>query len=161
MNVMNRMSRAPVRSGVPAPYLRVSDADAAIAFYVRIFGAVEVVRLREPGGRTAHAELRLGEEGSLMLSSEYPEYDLRGPLERGGTSVAIQLYVDDVDGVFAAAEEAGARVVKPPALDPFGDRLGKFVDPWGHEWLVGARVETIDAPEMERRFAAMFGGPDA
>jgi uncharacterized glyoxalase superfamily protein PhnB len=143
---------------VPSPYLRVSDADAAIAFYVDVFGAVAVVRLREPGGRVAHAELRIGDEGSLMLSAEYPEFDLLGPDARGGTSVAIQLYVENVDDVFAAAERAGARVLKPPALDPFGDRAGKFVDPWGHEWLIGTRVEAVDPAEMERRFAAMFAG---
>jgi PhnB protein len=153
-------SRAPVRLGVPAPYLRVSDADAAIAFYVNVFGAVDVVRLREPGGRVAHAELCFGVhgEGSVMLSAEYPEYHLLGPLARGGTSVALQLYVEDVDAVFDAAEKSGARVLKPPALDPFGDRAGKLVDPWGHEWLVATRMETIDSQEMERRFARMFEG---
>ena len=153
-------SRAPVRLGVPAPYLRVSDADAAIAFYIEVFGAVDVLRLREPGGRVAHAELRFGVdgEGSVMLSGEYSEYDLLGPLARGGTSVALQLYVDHVDAVFDAAEKAGARVLKPPALDPFGDRAGKLVDPWGHEWLVATRVETIDSREMERRFAQMLDG---
>ena len=153
------MQRAPIQLRVPAPYLRVSDADAAIAFYVRVFGAVVIVRLREPSGRVAHAELRFGEVGSMMLSAEYPEHDIHGPLARGGTSVAMQLYVEDVDVVFAAAEAAGARVLKPPALDPFGDRAGKFADPWGHEWLVGTRVETMEAGEMERRFAAMFDGP--
>lgn len=155
---MTEIQRAPVRLFVPTPYLRVSDADAAIAFYARVFGAVAVVRLREPGGRVAHAELRFGDEGSLMLSAEYPEYDIQGPLARGGTSVALQLYVEDVDAVFAVAERVGARVLKPPALDPFGDRAGKFADPWGHEWLVCTRVETIDPHEMERRFAAMFDG---
>jgi PhnB protein len=156
---VSRTSRAPVRLCIPVPYLRVSNADAAIAFYVEVFGAVNVVQLREPSGRVAHAELRFGMEGegSLMLSAEYPEYDILGPQARGGTGVALQLYVKDVDAVFVVADKAGARVLKQPALDPFGDRAGKLIDPWGHEWLVATRVATIDPAEMERRFARMFG----
>lgn len=63
--------RAPFRLGIPTPYLRVNDAGRAIEFYRVVFGAQEVVRLTEPGGRVAHAELRMGDGGSpIMLSDE-------------------------------------------------------------------------------------------
>jgi PhnB protein len=154
---MPESSRAPVRILTPAPYLRVDDAARAIAFYVSVFGATEVVRLVEPSGRVAHAELRLG-DASLMLSDEYPEYGLLGPRARGGCTAALQLYVTDVDAICAAAVAAGGTLMKPPAEDPFGDRAAKLVDPCGHEWLVATRMAEVTPAEMIARFKALYAG---
>ncbi len=49
------------------PYITVNDGAAAVDFYVRAFGATEVIRLAEPGGRIGHAELSIGNAG-IMLS---------------------------------------------------------------------------------------------
>ncbi|MBC5802225.1 MAG: VOC family protein, partial [Candidatus Eremiobacteraeota bacterium] len=78
------------------PYLRVRDANAAIDFYVRAFGATERFRLAEPSGRIGHAELTIG-PATIMLSDEYPEYGIRGPEPTGRTPVAIHLHAEDVD----------------------------------------------------------------
>ena len=43
------------------PYMTVRDAAAALAFYKRAFGAEELFRLTEPGGRIGHAEFRIGD----------------------------------------------------------------------------------------------------
>jgi PhnB protein len=123
----NDMQRPPVKIGVPALYLRVNDAARAIQFYVDAFGATEIVRLAEPSGRVAHAEVLFGgpDGTTLMLSDEYPENGLLGPVARGGTSVAIIMSVADVDDVCARVERAGGVVRSKPALDPFGDRTAK------------------------------------
>ena len=47
-------------------YLGVRDAGAAIEFYKKVFGAEELFRLTEPGGRIGHAELKVG-PATLML----------------------------------------------------------------------------------------------
>ena len=72
------------------PYLRVKNAAAAIEFYTRAFGAKELFRLTEPGGRIGHAELSLGSI-TLMLVDEYPEYGILGPQSIGGTGMSIHL----------------------------------------------------------------------
>jgi PhnB protein len=151
----NATERLPVRLFTPAPYLRVHDAPAAIAFYATVFGVREIVRLTEPTGRVAHAELRLG-DATLMLSDEYPEYGIRGPHALGGTSVALQLYVEDVEALCARAQAAGGRLLVAAALDPFGDRAAKLEDPFGHLWLLATREETLSAEEMRSRFERLL-----
>ncbi len=37
----------------------------------------------------------------------------------------------------------------------YGDRLGQFVDPWGHRWSVASHVEDVSEEEMGRRAAAL------
>jgi len=154
------LARAAHLTARPGHYLRVSDAARAIAFYVNAFGAREIVRLVEPGGRVAHAELRFGHDGAatIMLSDEYPEYGLRGPRAFGGSAVAMLMYVNDVDAACARAVDAGAQLVRPPEPDPFGDRTAKLLDPSGHEWILATRLETLTAGEMQARFAAMMNG---
>jgi PhnB protein len=143
------------------PYLRVHDAAAAIAFYTKVFHAREVIRLVEPSGRVAHAEVEFGDDGArVMLSEEYPELGVRGPVTLGGTTVALQLYVDDVDVICARIATNGGRILLSPALDPFGDRTAKLIDPFGHEWLVATKVQSITSDEMRRRFNRMMGVPE-
>jgi PhnB protein len=71
-------------------YLCVNDSAKAIAFYASAFGATEKFRLTEPSGRIGHAELDFNGR-TLMLSDEFPEYNIRGPAAFGGTAVTIQL----------------------------------------------------------------------
>lgn len=94
------------------PYLRVHCSAEAIEFYKRAFGAQELFRLSDPSGRIGHAEIRIG-PATIMLSDEYPESGISGPRSLGGTSFSIHLHVDDVDGAFAQAINAGASVVRP------------------------------------------------
>lgn len=137
------------------PYLRVSGAGDAIAFYIRAFGAKERFRLTEPSGRIGHAEIKIGET-TLMLSDEYPEYGIRGPLALGGTSFSIHLHVDSVDTLMKQAILAGATIVREVADQFYGERSGMVRDPFGHEWLLGQQIEDVHPEVMQKRFTALF-----
>ena len=139
------------------PYLCVCDAAAALEFYTSIFGAEELLRLTEPNGRIAHAELKLG-PAVLMLVDEYPEYGIRSPLAFGGTGVTLHLHVDDVYALTARAREAGATVLREPADQGHGERQSRLRDPFGHEWLLGHELEAVSPDEIKRRFEAEQGG---
>jgi uncharacterized glyoxalase superfamily protein PhnB len=89
------------------PYLRVHNSAQAISFYEKAFGATELFRLTEPSGRIGHAEIKVG-PATLMLSDEYPESGIRGPLALGGTTFSMHLHVDDADQAFERAVQAGA-----------------------------------------------------
>jgi uncharacterized glyoxalase superfamily protein PhnB len=141
-------------------YLRIKDAAKAIDFYQQAFGAREKYRLSEPGGRIGHAELDFGGT-TLMLSDEFPEYDIRGPQSIGGTSFTIHLHVDDADALIRRAVAAGATLVRPPQDQFYGERSGTVRDPFGHEWNIGHEIEKVAPEEMQRRYDAMMKGAGA
>jgi PhnB protein len=150
-------SRPGPQTAIPlTPYLCVRDAAAAIGFYQRVFGAEEVYRLSEPGGRIGHAELRLG-AARLMLSDEYPEHGVLGPLSVGGAPVSLHLEVADVDAVVARAVAAGAKLDRPVQDQFYGERTAKLVDPFGHLWHLGTHTEDVTPAEMQRRYDALLG----
>ncbi len=155
----DRPAVSPIPHGYPrvTPYLCVDGADAAIAFYSRVLGAVERMRIAAPDGKIGHAELQIG-DGLVMIADEYPEMDVRGPRSIGGTAVTISVYVDDVDAVFARAIDAGASPVRKVEDQFYGDRSGQFEDPFGHRWNVATHVEDVSPEEMQRRAAAFMGG---
>lgn len=134
------------------PSLVVSDAESAIAFYSRAFGAEELFRLTTPEGRVAHAEIRIG-DSILMLAEENPDWDNRAPRSVGATTVRIHLYVDDVDAFAQRAIVAGAEQLIPVGDQFYGDRSGRLADPFGHEWIVASRYEDLTPDEMQERFA--------
>lgn len=137
------------------PYLRVKDTPAAIRFYVEIFGAVEKFRLVEPSGRVGHAELSLG-GGILMICDEFPEYGIFAPSDDARAPLSIHLHVDNADEVIARAVEAGAKLVRAPSDAFYGERSGTIRCPFGHEWLIGHDIETVEPEEMQRRYTALF-----
>jgi len=136
------------------PYLIVRDAPAAIEFYMRIFGAAEMMRLTEPSGRIGHAQLKFG-PAVLMLAEEYPERGAQSPLAFGGTGVRMHLHVDNVDTLSKKAVDAGATILSPPTDQFYGERTCLLRDPFGHEWLLGHSIESVSPEEMQRRYEAV------
>jgi PhnB protein len=124
------------------PYVIVSNARAAIDFYRRAFGAVERSIKTNDEGKVLHAEVVIGDSG-LMLAEEF---EFRGvvaksPRACGSTSMHLYLYVPDVDGFFATATKAGAVEVMPISNQPYGERTGGVMDPFGHVWWLATVLE--------------------
>lgn len=145
----------PIPAGYPRviPYLSVSDGAAAIAFYLKVFGATERMRMLTPEGKIGHAELMIG-ESVVMLADVFPDMGGQTPAMLGGTPVTVMVYVEAVDDVCAKAVQAGATLERKVEDQFYGDRAGQFVDPFGHKWFVATHVEDVNPDEMERRAAA-------
>jgi PhnB protein len=138
------------------PYLQVTDTAASIAWYQRVFGAVEVrARLVAPDGRCMNAEIEI-EGTKIMLADEMPEIGSTSPESSSSTSVVLDLHVADADAVFHAALEAGAEEVYPIDDQFYGDRAGRVRDPFGHHWIIATRVREVPEDEMVAAFNAMF-----
>jgi PhnB protein len=142
-------------SSIPAGYhtitpsIIVRDAAAAIDFYKRALGAEEIDRMVGPNGAIMHAEIRIG-DSRVMLGEENEQWGTRSPLSTNGNPGSLHIYVENADAAFQRALEAGAKV-RMPLEDAFwGDRYGKFTDPFGHEWSVATRVKEMTRDEMEK-----------
>jgi PhnB protein len=147
------VSHVPLGYVSVTPYLCASGARDAIAFYRDVFGAVESTpAIVDEHGRVGHAEFRIG-DAPIMISDEHPEIGVLSPTTLGGSATMFNVYVPDADATVALAREHGAAVVREVELQPYGDRSGQIVDPWGHRWSVNTHVEDVSPEEMERRFA--------
>lgn len=141
------------------PHIVVKGAAKAIDFYKAAFGAEELGRHAMPDGSIMHALLKIG-DSMLMLNDEFPMMGAKGPQSIGGTSVTMNLYVQDADKAWARAVKAGA-TVKMPIADMFwGDRYGIVSDPFGHAWSIAThKVDLTPAQIMEASKTAMGGKP--
>ena len=136
------------------PYLTLQGAANAIDFYTRAFGAQEVERMTGPDGKSVmHAEIKIG-DSFVMLSDEIPQAGTRSPHALGGTTAAVFLYVPDVDAAFKRAVDAGAKAIMTPTDMFWGDRFGKLVDPFGHQWAMATHKEDLSPEEIRKRGSA-------
>jgi PhnB protein len=138
------------------PYLICRNAEAAIEFYKRAFGAEELLRIGEPG-MVGHAEMKIG--GAIfMMADEFPSMGARSPETIGGTAVSLYLYVEDVDTFTEKAIAEGLKVLKPVSDQFYGDRSGHFEDPFGHQWGFATHMEDLSPEELDERAKALHGG---
>ncbi len=137
-------------------YLIVGNAQEAIAFYGKAFGAELVMRLPGPDGEsTMHAEVKIG-NSIVMMSEETPHCDAQSPQTLGGSPVSLHLYVEDADARFQQAVDAGCTVEMPMTKMFWGDRFGKVSDPFGHQWSFASRVEIVDPEELDTRVKVLY-----
>ena len=139
------------------PYLQVRSTGNAIDWYVRVFKAKEVrARLVAPDGACMNAEIEI--EGTrIMLADEMPKIGSSSPAALGGTSVVLNLHVEDADAVFQAALDAGGEEIYALSEQFYGDRAGRVRDPFGHLWIIATRIRKVPEDEMVAAFQAMFG----
>ena len=149
------MPVSPIPKGYHSvtPYLVMRNAAAAIEFYKKAFGAVELFRMPAPDGKIGHAEIKIG-DSPVMLSDEYPEMGFQGPESLGGTPVSLMIYVEDVDQVYPQAIAAGGKELRPLQDQFYGDRSGTLADPFGHVWTISTHVEDVPEDELAKRAAA-------
>lgn len=121
------------------PSLSYDDAPAAIEWLCRAFGFTK--RLVVPGapGIVRHAELSLG-SGVIMVSSARSEMGRLSPQSLNGVNQGICVHVDDADGHFAVARDAGAEILQELKDEDFGSRGYMVKDCEGHHWYFGTYV---------------------
>jgi uncharacterized glyoxalase superfamily protein PhnB len=124
-----------------SPYLYYEDGAAAIDWLTQAFGFRERMRMPGEDGRIMHAELEL-DGGVVMLAAPQRER-FKNPKELEANPSSVYVYVDDVDGHFERAKQAGAEILQEPETQPYGDRHYGARDPEGHEWWFGQHVEDV------------------
>ncbi len=104
----------------------VADAPAQVAFLRTVFDAVGDVVADRP------VEIRVGD--SLIMVTPAGERD---PFP-----AFLYVYVDDADGVYRRALDAGAVSIEAPRDTPYGDRRAMVGDPFGNVFQIAHRIES-------------------
>ena len=129
------VSTTPTATSTITPYICVSPATDALAWYRDALGAIETIRYTGDDGRIGHAEVLIA-GANVMLSDEYPELEVVSPTTLGGTPMTLHVEVPDVDAVYERVVAAGARVPAPPKDEAYGARSFTMIDPFGHRWMI-------------------------
>jgi PhnB protein len=127
------------------PNIIVDDAEQAVAFFKRAFGASETYRLTLSSGQITHCEIRLG-DSVFNLGTSMEGWPAHG--------LVAQIYVEDSDAMFDRAVQAGAKVIMPMTDMFFGSREGRVADPFGSVWTISTLKEEVAPAEMQRRMTA-------
>jgi len=120
---------------VIVPMLTCSNTAAEMQFCRDAFGAAVLSERLSSDGNVIHATLAVG-EALFMIHGEVAHLQSRSPQMDGTSSVVIYLYVSDADLTIEAASKAGAKVLLPARDQPWGDRVGRIMDPAGHVWNI-------------------------
>lgn len=115
------------------PELWVEGASAAVAFYQAAFDAVLVHSVGH--GDDIVAQMAIG-TARFWVTEASSSMQRFSPRAIGGTTSRTLLVVDDPDRVLGQAVAAGATEIAPVG-EEHGWRMGRIVDPFGHEWEIG------------------------
>ena len=124
-----RMRNRSVPVDTVFPHLNYANLAEAIDWLSRTFGFQEHFRY---GDSVAGAQMHLG-HAWIMVGSSRP--GRTSPAELGGWTQMLTIFVDDVDGHYARAKAAGAKIVEELHETEYGERQYGVADLEGHRWL--------------------------
>lgn len=132
-----------------APYLTVTPAAGAIAFYMAAFGAKQKAFMPSLDGmRIAHCELQIN-GGAVMVSDPFPEFGKTRPPVPGEPAVmSVSLEfgtAGQVDETFARATKLGAVPEMAPMDSFWGTRYAVIRDPFGQRWIMNGPLNSNGA----------------
>jgi PhnB protein len=119
------------------PELWVESPSEAVRFYEAALGATVLHRVGD--GDDIVAQLAVGDAAFWVAASDAMKR--LSPRAIGGATSRTLLVVDDPDTVVRQAVAAGA-TESSAVGDEHGWRLGRIVDPFGHEWEIGVPLRT-------------------
>ena len=122
--------------GAPAiqPYLHPLRVDPVMSFLKRAFAAEDLGRYTSPDGVVHHMTIAIGDSHLEMGEAQGPYQPMKS---------MFYLYVPNVDDVYRTALAAGAKSMKEPADQPYGDRVGAVTDIFGNQWWIATHVKDV------------------
>lgn len=121
------------------PELAYPDIGEAIDWLCAAFGFTLRVRIANH-----RAQLNVG-DGAVVLTEGAPDKN-EIPPARGGLGHSVLVRVPDVDAHHDHARQHGARILRPPADHPYGERQYTAQDFAGRSWTFSQSIADV-APE--------------
>jgi PhnB protein len=115
------------------PELWVDNPGDAVGFYEAAFGAIVIHRVGD--GDDIVAQLGVG-DAAFWVAGTSATMKRLSPLALDGATSRTLLVVEDPEGVVRQAVAAGATETSA-VQEEHGWRLGRIIDPFGHEWEIG------------------------
>jgi PhnB protein len=131
------------------PYLMFKDAAAAMAFYIKAFGATQRLCMKGPDGRVGHAEMVIG-DSVIMMADENAAIGAYSVEHFGGSPAALMMHTADCDATYKEALAAGAVSEREPADQPYGERMCGVRDPFGYRWYVATHLFHLSKEELKK-----------
>jgi PhnB protein len=116
------------------PELWVDAPREALTFYEAAFGATILHRVGD--GDDIVAQVGVG-GAAFWVAPASPAMKRLSPRSIDGATSRTLLVVENPDSVLRQAVAAGATETSPVG-DEHGWRVGRIIDPFGHEWEIGA-----------------------
>lgn len=130
-------TRSPRNRSMPetavVPVLDYPDVRAAVRWLQRAFGFRERLRIADH-----RAQLSVGGASVVVREGFHP-------CAAGMASAqAVMVRVVDIERHHLFALAAGARIISPPTLYPYGECQYTAVDPGGHAWVFSETMRDAD-----------------
>jgi uncharacterized glyoxalase superfamily protein PhnB len=132
------------------PSLAYRDNRAALKWLQNAFGFEPSEVLTDAEGNIVHAEMTHG-NGVVMIGTEWADWT-RSPASLGGKNTQrVHVRIErGIDEHCVRARQAGARIVKEPEDQFYGDRTYIAADLEGHYWTFSQPVRDLSNKEMEQ-----------
>jgi uncharacterized glyoxalase superfamily protein PhnB len=132
------------------PSLAYRDNRAALKWLQNAFGFEPSEVLTDAEGNIVHAEMTHG-NGVVMIGTEWADWT-RSPASLGGKNTQrVHVRIErGIDEHCVRARKAGARIVKDPEDQFYGDRTYIAADLEGHYWTFSQPVRNVSNKEMEQ-----------
>jgi PhnB protein len=116
------------------PGFSTHGAARFVEFMKQAFGAEEAFLHKAPSGEVIHSRIRIGD--SILAIGEL----------RGGFALMpfhMHMYVPDVVAVYSRALAAGAKSLRAPKDEPYGDRAATVADAFGNYWSLATHIKDV------------------
>jgi uncharacterized glyoxalase superfamily protein PhnB len=110
------------------PHVVYQNVAEAMAWLERAFGFREYYRYGAPNGGQIWA-------GKAAIQVRQAEPEQKSPRALGYGTQSLTIFVDDVDGHYARAKAAGAKILEEPHETAYGEYQYAAEDLDGHHWL--------------------------
>ncbi len=116
------------------PIISTPDLERSLGFYRDLLGGTVTFSFPGDDGKPVYVGLDLG-SSHLGIGLEA---GVAGPPRP--RPISLWVYADDCDAVVGRVRSAGGTVTEEPADQPWGERVGRVLDPDGNEVVIGQKA---------------------
>ncbi len=132
------------------PHLFYNDVAAAMDWLVKAFDFEIRLRMTDKQGLVVHGELEVA-DSLVMLGLAGENEAWESPLKHDGqVSHRLYIFIDNLDAHYERAVANGAKIIRPPADQFWGDRVYECIDLEGHRWKFAQHLWDVDNKNLKR-----------